>query len=568
MPIETICQGGIGGSAKVYIQLRNNFPGPGGMVTTEQDFVVAYRVPLSIELSDLPTVESMSKDLKLKTIESKRAFEVFLRHVIIKKFDDYFFRKGLYKFAHIPRPLGSTDFGGYMYEWVHGNEGFYSEYYDENLNMNVPVEIDEWNIVSKCFYEAGISIFHDITDALDGRYTKNIIVQEPYLESYPTRITKLWKRIDFGPESLPIDFNKLSSYISRNWDSLNTYLRPKRVKMINLIVEYFKKGRKLEHWEKQKRLKKLLRDFRIATAEHMGVQGISSMKELKKCKVRVIKSKKSKLPPEKSFTKLISKSDNSIFELEIRSGFKSIDGIIYTLQEIPVGKITPINEKDYDIGFRLFLRHFIAKKLENAFISEGRYTYAHISRPLGSDGQSYYYDWAWGEKRCLKQLLELNKPSNKKEGLDQWFEFVNYFIEAGIDFKSRMDYVSPSYEPEKRYAKNIIVRQPYSKVEHIYISRLWKRVNFHERSTIFDYNKLQNYLTRNKRYLKKYLTKGRYETMLLATKYLMGEKLSSKEYLLLKDGIHSYRVSALRHLNHYGFGPPPEGFTDLQVRDR
>ncbi len=566
MGIETICQGGIGGSAKVYIQLRNNFPGPGGMVTTEQDFVVAYRVPLSYGLEDLPKVENMKRDLSLKTSEAKRAFEVFLRHVIIKKFDDYFFRKGYYKFAHIPRPLGSTDFGGYMYEWVHGNEGFYSEYYDENLNMNIPVEIDEWNVVSKHFYEAGISIFHDITDALDGRYTKNIIVQEPYLETYPTHITKLWKRIDFGPESLPIDFNKLSGYISKHWNDLNTFLRPKRVKMLNLIIEYFKRGRRTGDWKKYHQMKRLIRDFRIATAEHMGVQGISSMKEMKRCKVKKINSRKSALPPEKSFTKLISRSENSKFELEIRSGFKSIDGIIYTLQEIPVGKVTPINENDRDIGFKLFLRHFIAKKLENAFISEGRYTYAHISRPLGSDGKSYYYDWAWGDKRCLKKLLELNRPSNKREGLDQWYEFVNYFLEAGIDFKSRLEFISPSYEPEKLYAKNIIVRQPYSEIEGRYISRLWKRVNFHERSTHFDYSRLYNYLTKNKRYLKKYLTRGRYETMLLATEFLSGAKFTPKEWEELKEGVHSYRVSALRHLNHYGFGPPPEGFVDLQIR--
>ena len=563
MGIETICEGGIGGSAKVYIQLRNNFPGLGGMVSTEQDFVVAYRVPLSIKLEDIPKVEYIIKDLKLKTSESKRAFEVYLRHVIAKKLDDYFFRKGYYKFAHIPRPLGSTDFGGYMYEWVHGNEGFYTEYYDDELNMYVPVEVDEWNTVSRHFYNAGVSIFHDISDTVDGRYTKNIIVQEPYLENYPRRITKLWKRIDFGPESFPIDFNQLLTFISKNLDDMNVYLKPERVRMLQLIIEFFKRGRKIENWSRLKELKKLILSFRIATAEHMGVQGISSMRELRKCRVKKIE-KKDKLPPEKSFSKLISKSSNSIFELEVRSGFRGIDGIIYTLQEIPVGKVTPIDTDDNNIGFKLFLRHFIAKKLENAYISEGRYSYAHISRPLGSDVKSYYYDWAWGDKRCLKKLLELNRPSNKQDGLDQWYEFVHYFNEAGIDFVSRLTFIPSPYNPKDQYAKNIIVRQPYSERENVYISRLWKRVSFSENSTVFNYEKLDEYLKSNKRYLKKYLTKGRYETMILALKYLKGDRMTRKEMQNLKDGVHAYRISALRHLNHYGFGPPPEGFVDIR----
>jgi len=563
MEIETICEGGIGGSAKVYIQLRNNFPGLGGMVSTEQDFVVAYRVPLSIKLEDIPKVEYIIKDLKLKTSESKRAFEVYLRHVIAKKLDDYFFRKGYYKFAHIPRPLGSTDFGGYMYEWVHGNEGFYTEYYDDELNMYVPVEIDEWNTVSRHFYNAGVSIFHDISDTVDGRYTKNIIVQEPYLENYPRRITKLWKRIDFGPESFPIDFNQLLTFISKNLDDMSVYLKPERVRMLQLIIEFFKRGRKIENWSRLKELKKLILSFRIATAEHMGVQGISSMRELRKCRVKKIE-KKDKLPPEKSFSKLISKSSNSIFELEVRSGFRSIDGIIYTLQEIPVGKVTPIDTDDNNIGFKLFLRHFIAKKLENAYISEGRYSYAHISRPLGSDVKSYYYDWAWGDKRCLKKLLELNRQSNKQEGLDQWYEFVHYFNEAGIDFVSRLAFIPSPYNPKDQYAKNIIVRQPYNERENVYISRLWKRVSFSENSTVFNYEKLDEYLKSNKRYLKKYLTKGRYETMILALKYLKGDRMTRKEMQKLKDGVHAYRISALRHLNHYGFGPPPEGFVDIR----
>ncbi|MFW6138478.1 MAG: hypothetical protein ACOC7U_04820 [Spirochaetota bacterium] len=567
MGVETVCEGGVGGSATVYIQLRNSFPGLGGTIYTEQDFVVAYRVPSGVALGPF-SVERKQNQIYDPAVLDKKAIDalhMFLRHALIKKLDDYFFRKGLYKFAHIPRPLGSTANGGYLYEWVHGTEGFYSQYYDDEAGFEVPVKIDEWDTAARCFQTAGIYIFYDIADSDDGRYTKNIIVQEPSLSTYPEHITKLWKRIDFGYESLPVDLEKLTRFLEKNNAELNRYLKPERVKMMELIVDFLQRDLRIDKSSRFKLLTSLVNMFRLSTTEHMGVQGRSSVEELKTCRAKLLKPHEKQHLQEVSFTKKLQQSENSLLELEIRSGFRSIDGVIFTLQEIPVGRITYIQEADARIGFRIFLRHFIAKKLENAFMSEGKYSYAHIPRPLGSEGRSYYYDWAWGEPRCTHSLIRTSKQGDIHRGLSEWYEFVCFFEQAGIDFKSRLSLTASIHNPGKEVIKHIIVRQPYSEKEDIYISRLWKRVNFHENGTPIDFKKLEHYLVEKENYLRKYLAPGRYETMLVAARYLRGEKLLPSEYQELKQGVHNYRLSALRHLNHYGFGPPPRGFSDLQV---
>ena len=66
--------------------------------------------------------------------------------MLIKKFEDYFFRKPIYKYAHIPRPLGSVSrqgahpFEACLYEWAFGGEGFpwvVSEYGGEPVPVRI-----------------------------------------------------------------------------------------------------------------------------------------------------------------------------------------------------------------------------------------------------------------------------------------------------------------------------------------------------------------------------------------------------------------------------------------------
>ncbi|MBP7139913.1 MAG: hypothetical protein KBA47_03155, partial [Caldisericia bacterium] len=114
---EEICEIGHGGEATVYIHLRRVFPFFEKMFKTKRDFVVSYRVLHKVKIS--------SNELLIK-----RSFSEFLRHLIAKKFDDYFLRKGYYKYPHIPRLLG-FDINGYYYEFVYGLEGYYPLYFDD-----------------------------------------------------------------------------------------------------------------------------------------------------------------------------------------------------------------------------------------------------------------------------------------------------------------------------------------------------------------------------------------------------------------------------------------------------
>jgi hypothetical protein len=110
--VEFIYEGGTGSEAHVDVELRTRFPGVGGTIDTYQAIAVAHRNEFSVA----PGI----------------GHEMFLRHTLIKKLEDYFFKKGLYKYAHVWRPLGSTD-RAYTYEWAFGRDGFPWSYLSETV---------------------------------------------------------------------------------------------------------------------------------------------------------------------------------------------------------------------------------------------------------------------------------------------------------------------------------------------------------------------------------------------------------------------------------------------------
>lgn len=79
--IEFICSGGSGSEAEIYIELRSVFPGIGDLIRTFQAIAVAHRKEYN------------------QTINIGN--RMFLKHTIIKKLEDYFFRKGVYRYAHV-----------------------------------------------------------------------------------------------------------------------------------------------------------------------------------------------------------------------------------------------------------------------------------------------------------------------------------------------------------------------------------------------------------------------------------------------------------------------------------
>jgi hypothetical protein len=196
--IEFVCEGEMGSSAKVCIELRTKFPGIGGTIITHEGVACALRE----EFNPSP----------------KSAHRTFLRHMIVKKLEDYFHRKGVYVFAHIPRPLGSMSREGedshesYIYEWAFGTEGFPWEYSDRD-GYRTPIRLHDWDKFVTSFYSAGIDLQMDTADPDDGRISKNIIHQYPRPIADGTEMTSLWKRIDFGYESLRMDFDKLQRFL-------------------------------------------------------------------------------------------------------------------------------------------------------------------------------------------------------------------------------------------------------------------------------------------------------------------------------------------------------------------
>lgn len=248
MSVIFLGQGGLGGEAIVNVELRTEFPGIGGTIHTQQALPVAMR----IENSGFPG------------IGRKR----FFVHTIIKKLEDYFFRTGVYSYSHIPRPLGSVDSNGhnaYMYEWVFGSEGFPWLYYDDNYDKQ-PVKLVEWREFASAFEQAGIDLTRDITEPeCDG--SKNIIHQMHNC-SCPTELNQLWKRIDFGPSSILVDYKKLLKYTADNKESMMEAIRRERYNLVTLAARYCWDEAMVSRKELGM-LEVLAMDYRISTLHHL-----------------------------------------------------------------------------------------------------------------------------------------------------------------------------------------------------------------------------------------------------------------------------------------------------------
>ena len=199
--IEFICEGGSGSEANVKVELRTIFAGIGGTIITNEGVATALREEFT------PTPKSGHK--------------MFLRHTIIKKLEDYFYRKGAYMFAHIPRPLGSISrtsdkaYEAYIYEWAFGSESFPWECIDKKGVRNL-IKLRDWEKFVTSFNSAGINMELDCTDPNDGRISQNIIHQYPKPIEEGLEMSLLWKRIDFGTMSLNIDFEKLIIFLNEN----------------------------------------------------------------------------------------------------------------------------------------------------------------------------------------------------------------------------------------------------------------------------------------------------------------------------------------------------------------
>lgn len=221
--IEYVREGGFGSEAAVTVYLLNKLPGIGGTIRTHEGVVTAVRV----EHNPAPGGGHL----------------MFLRHMLIKKFEDYFFREQIYGYAHIPRPLGSISRQGEnpieacLYEWAFGNEGFPWEI-SEYGGDKAPVRLRDWNQFVDHFHQAGIDLGADVTEPDDAKVSKNIIHQFPFDYPHDGDLSPIWKRIDFGPASAPMDYGKLMRFLVDNRTPLTNVLRGERYRMMVLAAKY------------------------------------------------------------------------------------------------------------------------------------------------------------------------------------------------------------------------------------------------------------------------------------------------------------------------------------------
>ena len=355
---------------------------------------------------------------------------------------------------------------------------------------------------------------------------------------------------------MKIDFDKMTEFIKNNKATMELYLKPERVEMMELIIDFLRTSSTINTSEKYDRLKELLFSFRQSTANHMSSQWVNVIENLNWVDIRDVSPDMIEEHPNISLRRLIRESETSRLELQVRSYFPCFNHMVYTTQDYPVAEISRETDEDKMIGFKMFLKQFIAKKLENLFILQGKYTYTHIVRPLGFEDKKYWYEWAYGKDICTRDLIERSVYGEKKMGLDEWCDFVSEFYEAGIDFQTNLRFMSRS-DPENAYAKQIIVRQPTSGKTD-YISRMWKRVNMHERSTIFDLCKLKEYITDRKAEIGEILREETANTLLLATRYLKGEKLKYRERESLVRSSFNYCIAAAQNIICHDGAMPAE----------
>lgn len=253
MSTKYIGEGGRGSEAQIDIELRTEFPGIGGTISTRQALPVASR-------------KSFNPSHQIGHRE-------FLKHAMFKKIEDYFFRKGIYRYAHITRPLGSTP-GAYIYEWAFGRDGF--SWYYSTSQSEVTVKLEDWDKFTNAFRGAGIDMQTDCTDAYDGRQSQNIVHQLLALGPLQPELNCLWKRIDFGARSVRIDFDQLRNFINQREKELRESLRHGRYELLKLVYQYLIEGRGGLNVHKMRQLEALVIDYRLSTLRHLDTKGVEA----------------------------------------------------------------------------------------------------------------------------------------------------------------------------------------------------------------------------------------------------------------------------------------------------
>lgn len=221
----------------MLVQARNLFPGMGGAILSGQLVVTAFR--------------------KNYSVAEGSGMRLFLKHLVLKKLDDYFSRIEVYNFPHIARPLGHEG-SSYFYEWVDGTDSF-SWKPDGEL-----FDLAEWHEFTTSFGNAGIPVNLNITTPDNGFIAQNIVNQLCKSAHY---LNRFWKRIDFGECSLHIDYDLLGKFITDKKDKLEAVLGVERNK---LVQHSFKCLTENMSKKEMTALNNLVKRYRLSTLRHHG----------------------------------------------------------------------------------------------------------------------------------------------------------------------------------------------------------------------------------------------------------------------------------------------------------
>jgi hypothetical protein len=239
--------------------------------------------------------------------------------------------------------------------------------------------------------------------------------------------------------------------------------------------------------------------------------------------------------------------------VQIRTLFPGLGGAIVTTEGVAAALRIEHNPAPL-AGHEMFIRHLIAKKLDDHFYRSRVYVFAHIPRVLGSISlgqtdvrEAYLYEWAFGRDG----FSWLQPGSYDPIVLHDWNQFVDSFASAGLD----LGYDTTDAD-DARVSQNL-VHQYADSLPSGDMCSLWKRIDFGYRSILLDLERLSRFVRDHRSPLIATLRFERYELLRLALAYLRhrrcGERMSEYDRGQLVQLISDFRRASLSHYA-YAFG--------------
>jgi hypothetical protein len=239
--------------------------------------------------------------------------------------------------------------------------------------------------------------------------------------------------------------------------------------------------------------------------------------------------------------------------MELRTRFPGLGGTIVTQEGVAAALRIEYNQFPM-AGHEMFIRHLVAKKLDDHFYRSGSYLFAHVPRPLGSISlgerdirEAYLYEWAVGHD-CFPWVLS---GSKEMIVLRDWNVCVERFAGAGLDL------AYDTTDPDDARVSQNVVHQYVGSLHSGELCSLWKRIDFGFRSILFDYDRLSAFLRDHRTDLAATLRWERYEMLCLAVAYLRWrryrEPIGDYDLGRLVQLICDFRRSSLSHYT-FAFG--------------